>query len=260
MQERIRFYGRWSAFQFQERFTDLGGTVAFLLLYPFFIWLLVQMWGRFNSSQMNYTREEMAIYVSITELLFLTFLRSSFLQRSQADFSIGLSRPRSWVAMTFVGQFGSSFGGRILYAILALIFVPLLGVPITQILEAFYRLLFLLPILGVIEALLSTLLATAQIRWHETRYFVLPTTKIFLALGGVFGALADYGEPGRSLFLRLLPSDLFFQPAHFCVKGSFYQLSLGEWLGRLGLWTVTLSIGGYFFYRSSRRVHQSFGG
>ena len=254
------FYLRWSAFQFRERFTDFGSSLAFLALYPFFVWLLVAMWHRFNAGQGNYSPSEMATYLALTELLFLTFLRSAFLGRAQADFSLALARPRSWLLMTFTGQLGATLGGRAVYAGLALAFLPFLGVPYDEIFPALGRLLLLLPILGAIEAMLSTILSTAQIRWAETRYFTLPLTKIFLALGGVFGSLADYGEPGRRIFLRLLPADLFFQAAHFCVKGQFYGMSARTWTMRTGAWLTAFVVGGMWFYRSSRRAHQSYGG
>src|ERR1700734_693219 len=96
----LPFYFRYSWFQLCERFTDIGSSVAFLLLYPIFIWLLTQMWGRFNAYQGHYTHNEVLLYVAVTELLFMTFLRSPFMQRSNADFSITLARPRSWLSLT----------------------------------------------------------------------------------------------------------------------------------------------------------------
>lgn len=254
------FYFRYAGFQLRERFTDFGSSIAFLLLYPFFIWLLAQMWGRFNAYQGNYTHNEVLVYLSITELLFMTFLRSPFMQRSNADFSITLARPRSWLALTFAGQVGTTLGSRAIYGIAAMIVLPSLRVPSNMIMEPFLRLLFLLPILGVIEALMASVLASAQLLWHETRYLVLPITKIFLALGGVFGPLADYGEPGKSLFLKLPASDLFFQVGHFCVKGQFYRLTTIEWVMRMLIWTALFILWNIVFFRFARKRHQSYGG
>jgi hypothetical protein len=256
----LPFYFRYSWFQLRERFTDLGSSVAYLLLYPFFIWLLTQMWGRFNAYQGNYSREEVFIYVSVTELLFMTFLRSPFMQRSNADFSITLARPRSWLALTFFGQAGTTLGGRIIYVAAALVVLHCLGLHSESIFLAYFRLILLLPILGVIEALMASVLASAQLLWHETRYLVLPITKIFLALGGVFGPLADYGEPGKSIFLKLPASDLFFQVGHFCVKGEFYQISTFEWVLRIFFWIAVFFVWNWAFFNFARKRHQSFGG
>jgi hypothetical protein len=256
----LPFYFRYSWFQLRERFTDLGSSIAYLLLYPFFIWLLTQMWGRFNAYQGNYSREEVFVYVSVTELLFMTFLRSPFMQRSNADFSITLARPRSWLLLTFFGQMGTTWGGRVIYAVAALVVLHLLGLQSSFIFSAYLRLFLLLPILGVIEALMASVLASAQLLWHETRYLVLPITKIFLALGGVFGPLADYGEPGKSIFLNLPASDLFFQVGHFCVKGEFYQLTIIEWSLRILFWIVVFAAWNWAFFNFARRRHQSYGG
>ncbi len=254
------FYLRYAWFQLRERFTDLGSSAAYLLLYPFFIWLLTQMWGRFNSYQGHYTKEEIFIYVSITELLFMTFLRSPFMQRSNADFSITLSRPRSWLTLTFFGQIGTTLGGRIIYTLTALVVLHLLGLNSKLIFLAYLRLFLLFPLLGVIEALMASVLASAQLLWHETRYLVLPITKIFLALGGVFGPLADYGEPGKSIFLKLPASDLFFQVGHFCIKGEFYQITTLQWFLRIAVWTAVFAGWNVIFFNFSKKRHQSFGG
>jgi hypothetical protein len=254
------FYLRYSWFQLRERFTDIGSSIAYILLYPFFIWLLTQMWGRFNAYQGNYTKEQVFIYVSITELLFMTFMRSPFMHRSGADFSITLARPRSWLLLTFFGQMGTTWGGRVIYAASALLILHFLGLESGAILAAYARLFLLLPILGVLEALMASVLGSAQILWHETRYLVLPITKIFLALGGVFGPLVDYGEPGKSIFLSLPASDMFFQVGHFCVKGEFYQITPVEWATRILFWIAIFALWNRAFFNYARRRHQSFGG
>lgn len=254
------FYWRYALFQLKERFSDVGNYFAYVFLYSFFIWLLTQMWGRFNAYQGNYTQSEVYVYIAIAELLFMTFLRSEFISRTTADFSVTLARPRSWLKLAFFGQMGSTLGGRCIYILTALVMLPILGVDIGFVLSAFTRLLILLPLLGVMESLLASIFASAQLLWHEARYLMLPVTKIFLALGGVFGPLADYGEPGRSIFLKLLPSDLFFQPAHFCVKGEFYQMTSAEWLARMTVWTLLFVVLNWAFFLFSCKRHQSFGG
>lgn len=254
------FYLRYAWFQLHERFTDLWSSLAFLLLYPFFVWILTQMWEKFNAYQGHYLRQEIFIYLAISELLFMTFLRSPFMQRTGADFSITLARPRSWLGLTFAGQMGATLGGRLVYISIALIFLHLLGLEPQAIWSAMGRLFLLLPILGIIEALMASVLASAQLLWHETRYLVLPITKIFLALGGVFGPLADYGEPGRSIFLQLPASDLFFQVGHFCVRGEFFQMSVPTWLTRIAIWACLSFVVNIYLFRMARKRHQSFGG
>lgn len=254
------FYARYGVFQLRERFSDLGQSLAFMALYPVLILVLTALWEKFNAFQGNYSKLEVYTYIAITELLFLTFVRSAFILRSQADFSTSLARPRSWLALTFSGQFGSTLGGRIIYLAFALLTLLPMGVPWDLLSRALLRLILLLPWLGLIEALMATILASAQLLWSETRYLVLPFTKIFLALGGVFCPLADYGEPGRSLFLQSPASDIFFQVAHYCLRGEFYQLSSLAWLLRMLLWTGLFLLGNLLFYRYARRRHQSWGG
>ncbi len=254
------FYFRYGWFQMRERFADVGSSLAPLFLYGFFIWLLTQMWQKFNAYQGHYTRDEVAIYIAITELLFMNFLRSPFMQRSDADFSITLSRPRSWLTLTFCGQMGASLGSRIVYIGAALCILPLLGVDFGLSFAACGRLFLLMPLLTIIEALLATFFAIAQLLWHETKYLVTPITKLFLSLGGVFAPLADYGEPGRSFFLQLPPSDVFFQVAHFCVKGQFYEMGVAVWHMRVAVLIITFFVINHFFFRIAKERHQSFGG
>lgn len=256
----LNFYGRYGFFQLKERFSDLGQSLSYLLLYPLLILVLTAMWNKFNAYQGNYTRVEIYVYIAIAELLFLTFLRSAFLQRSQADFSMGLARPRSWLGLTFAGQFGATLGGRLIYCVCAIPALLLMGAPYPLVMSAFVRLLMLLPLLGIMEALMSSILASAQLLWQETRYLVLPITKIFLALGGVFCPLADYGEPGRSIFLESPASDLFFQVGHYCLRGEFYQLTHEQWLLRILLWMLIFAVANIVFFHYARKRHQSWGG
>lgn len=256
----LHFYSYYMVFQLKERFTGLTQLSAFLLLYPFFIWLLTRVWDHFNASLGHYTHEQIYTYIAITECLFLNFIRSTFSERTQSDFSLSLSRPRSWLIMTWVGQFGNVLAGRIFYSLLALVVLPLLGVRLSFAFHSFLKLILLLPLLGVIEMMLASLISSARILWHEVRYLVLPITKIFLALGGVFGPLSDYGEPGRTLFLKLPASDLFFQVAHFCIKDHFYEITPSQWFFRIIGFGLFLFLINLLFYRYARQHHRSYGG
>ena len=52
----------------------------------------------------------------------------------------------------------------------------------------------------------------------------------------------------------------FFQPAYFCVKGHFYQLTPGMWLLRTGILALLLAVCNFYFFRYAKREHQAYGG
>ncbi len=255
-----RFYLRYMAFSIREPFSDLASGIVGFLLFPFFIWLISMVWGRFNAYQGHYTLAEVMLYLGATEILFMTFLRSSALVRSSADFSLTLARPRSWLGMQGAAFFGSCLGNRIVYLAIAILVLPLLGVPVSDTLVMAGRLMIFFPLLGLIQVALNLGFACAHVLWSETSYLMLPFSKVFLALGGVFGPLVDYGEPWRGLLLKLPPADLFFQPAHFCVKGSFYETTPEAWLLRVLAFTAVLFAFDLAFFRYAKRRHQSYGG
>ena len=255
-----KFYLKLSFFSFRERFSDLSSGWVGLLLYPFFIWLLGRIWLRFNVAGSVYSHEEVKTYIAVAELLFMTFLRDPLAARASGDFSISLARPRSWPAMTMAQGFGICFGDRLIYLVVALVGLPLLGVqPLLAAQSSLRCLVFLIP-LGLVQAQMNLLFASARILWDQVSYFRLPISKIFLALGGVFGPLADYREPYRHWVLAFPPSDLFFQVSHFCVKGEFFMLSAGMWIVRYLVFVGVLSITNFWLYRRARRFHQSYGG
>ncbi len=255
------FYFRYGIFNFTQQFSDLTSGITEFILFPFFIWLITRLWDRFNSSQGHYTHSEMLFYIGVTEILFMTFLRFEPLSRAAGDFSISLARPRSWLLMTFSGFFGHCLGSRIVYGCIFLIMIPLLSHSVTtEPFRVILRLLVFLPLLGIAQALLGLMFASAQILWAETSYFILPVSKLFLALGGVFGPLIDFGDPWRTLLLTLPPADLFFQPAHYCVRGEFYLISESTWMTRVLMFNLALWLANFFLYRHARNHHQSYGG
>lgn len=258
--EALRFHFKHGWFNVREQFSDLASGIAGFLLFPFFIWLVSALWKTFNAYQGNYTIEEVMLYVGVTEILFMTFLRLGSLGRASSDFSLSLARPRSWLATSFSGLYGRCFGGRIIYLAIFLVAMPLLGAPFASTLKTGLRLLLFFPLLGVFQAFVGLLFSCAQVRWSETSYFVLPVSKVFLALGGVFGPLVDYSEPWKSLLLKLPPSDVFFQPAHFCVKGHFYGMTGLEWVARVSATCLALFALSLAFHRNAREHHQSWGG
>ena len=256
----LRFHARNGIFSMRENFSDWASGIAGFLMFPFFLFILSRIWERFSSFQGNYTREELLAYLAVTESLFMTFFVGAGISRGASDFSLSLARPRSWLATQFSAAFGRCLGARLLYTIVSLLTLPLLGVPLELTLKVLGRMLILLPVLGVLQALTLMLLMSAKVFWEQTQYLVLPLSKIFLALGGVFSPLNDYGEPWRSWLLPLPPADWFFQPAYWCVRGTPYGLTFNEWILRIALSIALLLPLNGFFFRMARSRHQSYGG
>ncbi len=258
--ESIRFHIRHAWFNLREQFSDIPTAIAANALIPFFVWVLSQMWLRFNSGQGNFTLKEVILYIGLTEVLFMTFVRLGSINRASGDFSIALSRPRSWLVMSFSGLVGRSTGGRIFMLLMLLVAFPLLGSGGQLMIDSVLRFLLVLPWLGVLQGLFALFFASCQVLWHQTNYFLLPFGKIFLVLGGVWGPVADFSEPWRSVLLKLPPSDLFFQPAYFCVKGHFFEITAAEWFLRTGILAGVLVLINFYFFKYAKREHQSFGG
>lgn len=255
-----RFHLKHGWFNVREQFSDLASGIAGILLFPFFTWLMAQLWGKFNAYQGNYTYSEVILYVGATEILFMTFLRPASLSRASGDFSLSLARPRSWLATSFSGLFGRCLGNRLVYLLIFLMIMPLLGIPFPEAKEVALRLILFFPLLGIVQAFVGLLFASCQVLWAETSYFIFPISKIFLALGGVFGPLIDFGEPWRTALVALPPSDFFFQPAHFCVKGEFYRIDATEWMVRVVVLCAVLWLINLLLYQKARHYHQSYAG
>lgn len=258
--ESFRFHFRHGWFNLREQFSDIPTALAANALIPFFVWILSHVWERFNAHLGNFTFQQIIIYIGITELLFMTFVRAPSLNRASGDFSISLARPRSWLVTSFSGLVGRSIGGRIFMLTLLAVAFPFLGAKLYEVYPAVLRLFLLLPWLAVLQGLFALFFAIAQVLWHQTNYFLLPFGKIFLVLGGVWGPVSDFSEPWKSWLLLLPPSDLFFQPAYFCVKGNFYGISASEWLIRTGVLAVVLACVNFHFFKAAKIRHQSFGG
>ena len=256
----LSFHIKNARFSFRESWTNLANGLVGFLLFPLFMFILAQMWEKFNSHLGNYTYKEILAYIGVTEILFLTFLRSGNINQASSDFSLSLARPRSWLATQFSALFGKVLGSRL---VLTSLFFPLLlifGVEPRLASQIVWRLLLLLLPLGVLQAFYSLLFSSAHVRWEMTSYLTLPFSKLFLIFGGVFAPVSDFSEPARSFLLQMPTSDLFFQPGHFVIKGYFYQLSIQEWCIRIFLQALALFILNILFFKSSKRYHQSFGG
>lgn len=260
MIQTIGFHYRNALFAFKEQFSNAANGLAGLLLFPFFMLILSKLWEKFNGYQGNYAFKEILAYVGVTEILFMSFLRSANVALAAGDFSISLSRPRSWLMMQGSSLFGRVLGTRLIYVVFFVPMLLLFGHNLPETGQIVARLLILLPLLGVVQALYSLVFSCAQVRWELASFLMMPFGKIFLVFGGVFAPLSDFSEGSRNILIRLPPADIFFQPAYFCIRGSFYGMSSWEWLLRVFLQIFVLALVCHFYFRYSRKFHQSIGG
>ena len=256
----LRYYWKLLLFRLREPFTDFRSTGITYSLYCFFVWLLSLVWIKFNSGASQFTLGQVFLYIGVTEMLFMSFLNLKQITGSTEDFVLFLARPRSWLAREIVGNIGTALGKRILFTLSLFALAYLLGRGPEDGLLLFGRLAVLWLVLALPQALLATLFSSLRLSYPQTDYFVFPFSKLFLALGGVFGPLSDYGEPWRGIFLQLPGADLFFQPAYFAVNGHLYETSIGSWLLRLCLIDFALFALVLFFYRQGRAYCQAWGG
>lgn len=256
----LSFHLRNAMFSFRESWTNLANGLLGFLLFPVFMFILANMWLKFNSHLGNYTYPEMLAYIGVTEVLFMTFLRSGNIMQASGDFSLSLARPRSWLATQGSALFGKTLGSRLVMTTLLFFLLLAFGLELATSATVVLRLAVMLIPLGFMQVFYSLLFSSAQVRWEMTNYLTLPFSKLFLIFGGVFAPVSDFSEPARSILMALPPSDLFFQPAYFAIKGTFYQLTAGEWVLRLAVQAVALMLINAWFFKNSRQHHQSFGG
>lgn len=256
----LSFHFRNATFAFRESFSNIANGIVGFLLFPLFMFILAKMWEKFNGHLGNYTYQEVLAYIGVTEILYMTFLRQGNINTASSDFSLSLARPRSWLAMQFSALYGRTLGARLLMSILYFPLLLLFGIGWQEAATITSRMLVLLLPLGIFQALYSLLFSSAHVRWEMTSYLTLPFSKLFLIFGGVFAPVSDFSEPARSWLLRMPTSDIFFQPAYFAVKGFFYEMSAMDWALRISVQAVVLMALNVWFFQSSRKHHQSFGG
>jgi hypothetical protein len=256
----LRFYLVLAKFRMHEPFSDLKATGITYVLYCFFIWVLSQVWFRFKLAGSDFSYEKVFLYIGVTEMLFMSFLSSRAIISGSEDFALYLVRPRSWLGREIIGNIAANFGKRIIFCLCLLIFALFAQVAIEGRMQFVLRLIFLILVLALPQALLSSLFSALRLSYPQTEYFVLPFSKLFLSLGGVFGPLSDYGEPWRTWLLNLPGSDLFFQPAYFAVNGYFYKMDLINWLIRILVIDLILYLSLLFFYLKGRKAYQAWGG
>jgi len=258
------YYARFATFRFREPWSDLRSSIASYALFGFFIILLTEVWERFQTGTSHFAKGEIILYIGVTEAFYMTFLRLRYIQGGMEDFAIFLAKPRSWIGREFFGNVGGALGSRLAHLLVLALMVPfvhafLTPVP-TELGGFFARVTFLLLFLAVPQALLTSLFSALRLSFPQTDYFVLPFGKLFLSFGGVFAPLSDFAEPIRSIFLRLPGSDLFFQAAHFAVKGEPYGMTFGTWIARVLLIDAVLFIALLVAFRRGKKNFQAWGG
>ncbi len=258
------YYLRFARFRFKEPWTDFRSSIPAYVLFAFFVILLTEVWERFQSGTSSFRKSEVLLYVGVTETFFMTFLRPKNIQTGMEDFAIYLAKPRSWIGREFFGNLGATFGTRLFYLATLAVLIPVLSLvtgPFTTNLGGFFaRVTFLLFFLAVPQALITVLFSSFKLSFPQTDYFILPFGKLFLSFGGVFAPLSDFGEPLKSIFLKLPGSDLFFQAAHFAVKGTPYGMSFEEWFLRVCVIDLILAVFVLLAFRMGKRRFQAWGG
>lgn len=256
----IRYYFLLMSFSLRENYTDLRATGVTYFLFCFFIWLLSLVWVKFHPQSSHFSHAQVFLYLGVTEMLFMSFLSKKMILRGTEDFSLFLARPRSWLAREICSNIGNCLGKRIMYSLFLLAFSFLLGASPANKMEFIGRIIELILLLAIPQALLVTLFSAFRLSYTQTDYFILPFSKLFLALGVVFGPLSDFADPWKKIFLQLPGSDLFFQPAFYAVHGHFYQTTGNMWLFRLLLIDSVLILLLLLFYKRGRKLFQAWGG
>ena len=218
------------------------------------------LWKGFNETISVFSFKEVIVYIAVNEMLFFTFIRSSLVTKSTSNFNLLLARPRSWIGVNLGNNFGISFGNRIIYLPIIVVLFFCYGLSFDQIMLSIFKILLLLPLLTILGSMYNVFLAIAKLRWYQVEYMLYPIGQLYLTFGGVFIPLTDYSIFYRKILLYLPPADIFFQPAYFIVKGNFYNLSVSEWLVRITIHILVLSILIQGFFNSSKKFHQSYGG
>ncbi len=190
----------------------------------------------------------------------MTFLRTKLIRDGTEDFSLSLARPRSWIGRELFSYMGGAFGGRLAFLLVLILLAVLTRRQPADWWSFFARVFVILIVLAPCQALFVAVFSSLRLSFPQTDYFVLPVSKVFLALGGVFGPLSDYGSPYREIFLQLPGSDLFFQPAHYVLFGYFFEISFVEWLLRIGAFCLVMLLMLLLALHMGKSRFQSWGG
>lgn len=250
----VRLYWKVAWFSLREEWSSVLGAFSSYLLYPVFVWIFARLWLGLNHEMSCLTDEQLFAYIGLSEILFMTLLTTSFVDRAHSDFALSFIRPCSWLLFTFVSMCTKVLFKR---AGLLLIFVVIQPISSKHIIPRF---LLFLPLLIIIDVLYSLCITSLQIRVYAIRSFKRLFTKIFLVFGGVFTPFCDILERWQPFFLSTPFSDLIFQPCYYSVMGSFYQISASSWIARIFVQAITLTGLIALLYSNSRKYYHNFGG
>ncbi len=123
----------------------------------------------------------------------------------------------------------------------------LFGLDLRDSIQIVLRLLVLLIPLGVLQGLYSLLFFVGSCAMGNDQLFDFAFWEAVFNFRGVFAPVSDFSEPARSILLQMPTSDIFFQPAYYCIKGVFYNMSTGEWILRVAAQILVLMILEYSF-------------
>jgi ABC-type polysaccharide/polyol phosphate export permease len=260
MKDSFRFYSKLALFSIREEQSSLSGTLGGLFLYPCFIWIFSKLWLGLNHNFTNLGIEPLFAYIGLTEILFMTTLRESLIDRASSDCALSFVRPRSWPIYTTISIYSRTLSRRLVYLLIYIVIMPFFIDNLFLSSISSLRFLILLPLITILDTLYSFLFTSLQIRFYSTKNFRMLFGKLFLIFGGVLAPLSDIPDPWNKLFLNTPFSDLVFQPCYFSIKAEFYQMTFFQWFIRISLQLVCLLILSAWIYRDSRHHYHNFGG
>ena len=252
---------RFAYFGIKEDLSGLGSTFFTLLLFPIICFVMALTWQRINPSATKMSLAEVFAYVSMTEMLFMSMLRGAVFQKAQGDFSRSLAYPRNWLLMNGAQFYGRSVARRVLLISVFLCAFPFVqSAPSIYGLEIVARIFPLILLLSFFDVLYTLALCLLYLVWEKTHHVRFLVGKFFLVFGGVLIPVSEVREPWKAFLLASPMADLFFQPAHFALNGSFYGFGATQWLFRLLTHGLVLLGVVFWMFGWARRKHQSFGG
>jgi hypothetical protein len=251
----VKFYGRAAWFCLREEWSSIFVTFSSYLLYPVLVWIFSKLWLSLNHGTSSLGDSGLFAYIGLTEILFITALMPSAVDRSSSDFALSFIRPRSWLLFTFVCTYSKVLSKR-----LGLLVLFFLVQSMSMSIEITTRFLVFLPFITMIDVLYSLIMISMQIRVYAIRNFKRLFGKIFLIFGGVFTPFCDISEKWQSFFLSTPFSDLIFQPCYYSLKGSFYGISGSDWFLRISIQTTILIGLTHLVYQNSRKHYHNVGG
>lgn len=256
----VIFYVKNTIFGFTEAWSSLSQAVGSCLLYPFFVWIFSKLCVALSGSLASFTVSELLIYMGLAYLLSSTALSGCSLDEAMTDFSVNFIRPRVWLLYVGTLMFGRQWGHRCIMLLLFLLSLSLLSRNLSLTLQSAACFLIFLPLLTLIDVLISLLFCCLQINCLQIKYFRMAILKSIMVFGGVLMPLSDLQVSWQATLLKLPMADTIFQPCYYCVRGHFYGMPPQQWLFRIFLQIMVLGCLVCLIYPWARRSHQSYGG